>query len=125
MVSSGGEPFAVAVGEVVVGSSAEFEFADPGWPDPEVFRGRGEGEVLGSAGWSEVAVVGHGAVPGECLEDLACDGAFERAEHGFDRPSLREVSVAIGAGGRIEYWRSWGPGVVRLSATGPGAESCG
>ena len=24
-----------------------------------------------------------------------------------------------------EYWRSWGPGVVRLSATGPGAESCG
>ena len=25
----------------------------------------------------------------------------------------------------IEYWRSWGPGVVRLSATGPGAESCG
>ena len=25
----------------------------------------------------------------------------------------------------LEYWRSWGPGVVRLSATGPGAESCG
>lgn len=53
-----------------------------------------EGEGLGSAGWSEVAVVGDGVVAGERLEDLACDGAFEGAENGADRPALLEMPVA-------------------------------
>ena len=34
-------------------------------------------------------------------------------------------ALAAGATTWTEYWRSWGPGVVRLSATGPGADSCG
>jgi hypothetical protein len=35
-VSSGVESFAVAGGQLVVGSASEFEFADAGWPHPEV-----------------------------------------------------------------------------------------
>lgn len=50
------------MGEVVVGSLSEFEFSDAGWPDIEVLGGGCEGEVLGSAGWAEVAVVGDCAV---------------------------------------------------------------
>lgn len=64
------------MGEVVVGSLAEFEFADSGWPDAEVLGGRGEGEVLRASGRAEVFVVGDDAMPGERLEDLSCGSAL-------------------------------------------------
>ena len=75
-MSSGVEPGAVAGGEFVVGSSAEFEFADARRPYAQVGGGHGEGDVLGAPGRSQVGVVGHGAVPGQGAEDLAGDGAF-------------------------------------------------
>mgnify|MGYP003374519919 CR=1 FL=1 len=59
-----GEPGAVAGGEFFVGSAAEFEFSDPCWPHSQVCGGCGQGEVLGSVGWAQVGVVGHGAVAG-------------------------------------------------------------
>lgn len=65
------------MGEFVVGSSSEFEFADSCWPDAEVGGGCGEGEVFGSACWPQIAVVGNRAVACEGVEDFASDGAFE------------------------------------------------
>ena len=97
-MSSGVEPGAVAGGEFVVGSSSEFKFADACWPDPEVLGCGGEREVLGSAGGPEVAVVGDGAVSGQCLEDLEGDGALEGTEDCFGGPALGKVSIAVGAG---------------------------
>jgi hypothetical protein len=44
-VSSGGAPFPPMGGEFFVGSSAEFEFSDPGGPYPEVISGGCKGEV--------------------------------------------------------------------------------
>lgn len=76
----GGEPGAVAGGEVLVGSSSEFEFADSGWPYPEVVCASGQGEVLGSATQAQVGVVGDSDMTGEGMKDLAGDGAFEDAE---------------------------------------------
>ena len=84
-MSSGVEPGAVAGGEFVVGSSSEFEFTDACGPDPEVVGGGREGQVLGSAGGSEVAVVGDGAVSGQCLEDLEGDGALRHPAAGGAR----------------------------------------
>ncbi len=63
-----------------------------------MLRGCGEGEVLG---WSEVAVVGDDAVPGERLEDLARDGAFKGAGHGADRPTLLEMPVSVVSRGGV------------------------
>jgi hypothetical protein len=82
-LSSRVEPLAVAIGEVVVASSAEFEFADSGGPDAEGCGGVGEGDVLGLPCGSQVGVVGDGAVADEGLEDLAGDGAFECSVDGW------------------------------------------
>src|SRR6476620_5346529 len=76
-MSSGVEPFAVAAGQLVVGSASELEFADAGWPHPQVGGGGGEGEVLGAPGRSQVGVVWGGSLPGEGVEDLPSHSSFE------------------------------------------------
>ncbi len=77
-LSSGVEPAAVAVGEVVVAATAEFEFADAGGPRVEGSGDGGEGNVVGAAGGPQVGVVGHGAVAGEGGEDRPGYGVFAR-----------------------------------------------
>ena len=98
MLSSGVEPLPVALGEVVVSASAEFELPDAGGPDPELGRDGGEGDVLGPAGRPQVGVVGHLASACQGTVDLAGDGALEGAVDGFGRPALCQVRVAVGVG---------------------------
>ena len=100
-MSSGVEPFSVAHCEFGVGASAEFEFSDSCGPYAEVLGCRGEREVLGSSGWSEVGVVGCLGVPSEGAEDFTCDGSFEGSEDFLAGPSFGEARVAVGDGGRV------------------------
>ena len=86
------EPGAVAGGEFGVGSASEFEFADPAGHTPRCVAAAVRVRS-GSSGRSQIRVVGDGAVPGEGLEDLAGDGAFQGAEDGLAvRPFARCLS---------------------------------
>jgi len=107
MLSSGVEPLPVALGEVVVSASSEFEFSDAGWPDVERVGGGGEvqdgtiecwrhgsrfdlatGAVLSLPAVEPVAVFAVRLVAGEVLVEVSPGGY----------PGPRDVDEGRGGG---------------------------